>query len=320
VVMSPSPSSGASVEENRNRMSFAAPLYDRIGVGYDGTRRADPGIVARLAALLDVPPEAACLDVACGTGNYTTAVAASAGRWHGVEISPGMLAEARAKPSRVLWVLGDALALPFARGCFARVMCTLALHHFADLGGALTEIARVLHGGRLVIFTSAPSQMRQYWLNEYFPDAMARSMAVMPELERVQALLATAGFTSTRVEPWNVPPDLQDLFLYSGKHRPEMYLSSVFRRGISTFAQHADSAEVTAGCARLRADIETGRIDDVRRAYASTAGDYAFIVTQREGEDRRREVGWEASSQTHGQEPLTRAERDPRFVRKERES
>ncbi len=264
-------------------MSCSGPLYDQIGVGYDGTRRADPGIVARLAALLDVPPDAACLDVACGTGNYTTAVAASAGRWHGVEISPRMLAEARAKPSRVLWVLGDALALPFARGSFARVMCTLAIHHFADLGGALGEIARVLHRGRLVIFTSAPSQMRQYWLNEYFPDAMARSMAVMPELHRVQALLATAGFTSTRVEPWNVPPDLQDLFLYSGKHRPEMYLSAAFRRGISTFAQHADSAEVIAGCARLGADIETGRIDDLRRAYASTAGDYAFVVTEREG-------------------------------------
>jgi SAM-dependent methyltransferase len=263
-------------------MDSGGPLYDQIGVGYDGTRRADPSIVARLAALLDMPPDAACLDVACGTGNYTTAVAAGAGRWHGVEISPRMLAEARAQRSRVLWVLGDALALPFARGAFALVMCTLAIHHFADLGGALAEIARVLRRGRLVIFTSAPSQMRQYWLNEYFPDAMARSMVVMPEFDRVQALLVTAGFTLPRVEPWNVPSDLQDLFLYSGKHRPEMYLSAAFRRGISTFTQHANAAEIAAGCARLSADIKTGRINDVRRAFASTDGDYAFVVTERE--------------------------------------
>jgi len=272
--------SEGAVEETRTRMNPRRPLYNHIGVGYDGTRRADPGIVARLAALLDVPPDGACLDVACGTGNYTTAVAANGGRWHGVEISARMLADARVKPSRVVWVLGDALALPFAGGSFARAMCTLAIHHFADLGRAFAEMARVLRRGRLVIFTSAPSQMRRYWLNHYFPDAMARSMAVMPELDRLQTSLATAGFMSTRIEPWNVPPNLQDLFLYSGKHRPEMYLSAAFRRGISTFSQHADSAEIETGCARLRADIETGRIEEVRRAYASTEGDYAFVVTE----------------------------------------
>jgi SAM-dependent methyltransferase len=237
------------------------------------------GIVARLATLLDVPSDAICLDVACGTGNCTTAMAASRGRWHGVEISLRMLSEAHT--SRVQWVLGDALALPFAAGSFTRVMCTLAIHHFANLGRAFAEIARVLRRGRLVLFTSAPSQMRQYWLNEYFPLAMARSIAVMPELDLVQTLLVTAGFASTRVEPWDVPPNVQDLFLYSGKHQPEMYLSASVRRGISTFEQHADSAEIDAGCTRLRTDIENGRIDDVRRAYISTRGDYASIVTER---------------------------------------
>ena len=94
-------------------------------------------------------------------------------------------------------------------------------------------------------------------------------------------LLGAAGFTSIRIEPWDVPPDLVDLFLYSGKHWPERYLSADFRRAISTFSQHADPAEVDAGCARLRADIASGRIDAVRRAYASPRGDYAFVVADR---------------------------------------
>jgi SAM-dependent methyltransferase len=256
------------------------PPYETIGVGYDGTRRADPGVVARLAGLLAIPAGAACLDVGCGTGNYTTALAARAGRWTGVDVARRMIAQARTKRAGVRWVLGDARALPFARGAFARGMCTLAIHHFPDLGAALGEMTRVLQGGRLVIFTAEPSQMRGYWLNEYFPDAMARSMAVMPQLDHVRALLARTGLTTVCVEPWDVPSDLRDLFLYSGKHRPELYLSPDFRRGISTFTQHADPAEVEAGCARLRADIGTGRFDEVRRAYAHAGGDYAFVVAE----------------------------------------
>lgn len=259
---------------------MTTPIYDTIGVGYDGTRRADPGIVARLAGLLDVSTDEHCLDVGCGTGNYTTAVAARGGHWVGVDASSRMILEARSKAVAVRWVLGDALALPFTSGAFARGMCTLAIHHFPDLGVAFTEMARVLCR-RLVIFTSAPSQMRGYWLNEYFPDAMARSMVVMPELEHVRSLLAQAGFTAIRVEPWDVSPGLQDHFLYSGKHRPELYLSDAFRRGISTFAQHADPDEVETGCARLRADIESGRVDAVRAAYAGGGGDYAFVVADR---------------------------------------
>jgi SAM-dependent methyltransferase len=116
--------------------------YERIGVGYDGTRRADPGLVTRLAGLLDVPPVAACLDVGCGTGNYTTAVAARGGRWVGIDISPRMLIEAGAKAAAVRWVLGDARALPFVAGAFSRAMCTLALHHIVDIAAAFAELAR----------------------------------------------------------------------------------------------------------------------------------------------------------------------------------
>jgi ubiquinone/menaquinone biosynthesis C-methylase UbiE len=77
----------------------AITLYDRIGVGYDGTRRADPGIAARLAALLDLRGGPACLDAACGTGNYTQALALLGGRWTGVDVAPRMIAEARSKAS-----------------------------------------------------------------------------------------------------------------------------------------------------------------------------------------------------------------------------
>ena len=60
-------------------------LYDQIGDGYDTTRRADPAIVRRLAAYLALAPGRRYLDVGCGTGNYTAALAALGGVWHGVD-------------------------------------------------------------------------------------------------------------------------------------------------------------------------------------------------------------------------------------------
>lgn len=78
-------------------------LYDRIGVGYDTTRRADPYLTDRLAELLGVRADATYLDVACGTGNYTTALSGRGGRWFGVDRSGTMLATARTKGARVPW-------------------------------------------------------------------------------------------------------------------------------------------------------------------------------------------------------------------------
>jgi ubiquinone/menaquinone biosynthesis C-methylase UbiE len=50
-------------------------LYDRIGTHYDVTRRADSYILGRLIHHLRVESAGTYLDVACGTGNYSIAVA-----------------------------------------------------------------------------------------------------------------------------------------------------------------------------------------------------------------------------------------------------
>ena len=138
-------------------------------------------------------------------------------------------------------------------------------------------------GARLVLFTALPEQMRGYWLNEYFPIALARSMGQMPTEATLRQALGLAGFEKVAVEPWDVPDDLIDLFLYSGKNRPELYLSERVREGISTFALLAEPDEVAAGLARLGRDIRTGRIDDVRARYAARDGDYAFVIAEQKG-------------------------------------
>ncbi|MGE3267873.1 MAG: class I SAM-dependent methyltransferase [Chloroflexota bacterium] len=256
-------------------------LYDQIGVGYDTTRRADPGIVRQLLELLRVPADGSCLDVACGTGNYTLALAEAGLQMTGLDVSRQMLASARARTGAVRWLLGDAAALPFADGVMQSVACTLALHHFHQPAQAFREIGRVLGDGRLVIFTAGREQMRRYWLNEYFPDALQKATLQMPSVEQTVSQMQAAGFGEIARVPWSVTPELQDFFLYSGKYRPRLYLDPRVRAGISTFANLADPAEIEQGCARLQADLISGRFADVLQAAEHQDGDYLFLVARR---------------------------------------
>ncbi len=50
-------------------------VYDSIGAGYERHRRADPAIVDTLTGALHAPSGGPYLDLACGSGNYTIALA-----------------------------------------------------------------------------------------------------------------------------------------------------------------------------------------------------------------------------------------------------
>ncbi len=56
-------------------------IYDRIGIEYDTTRRTDPVILSRLASLLVLDKSRKYVDIACGTGNYTSELANLGGEW-----------------------------------------------------------------------------------------------------------------------------------------------------------------------------------------------------------------------------------------------
>ena len=114
-----------------------AVKYARIGDGYDGTRRPDPRIAERLLSLLDAAPGAPVLDVACGTGNYTFALAERGLAMVGGDLSRTMLAQARAKHPQLPLVRADSAALPFADDAFTHAFTTLAIHHMADLTAVL---------------------------------------------------------------------------------------------------------------------------------------------------------------------------------------
>jgi SAM-dependent methyltransferase len=257
------------------------PLYDLIGVTYGETRHVDPFIAQALATYVGAKRGGLFLDLACGTGNYTCALEGVGGQWHGIDISDQMLAQAMAKSRSVTWQCADARAIPYSGGSFAGVICTLAIHHFPELDTPFSEVFRVLRTGSFVLFTAFPEQMRNYWLCHYFPEMMARSIERMPSQAVVVCALRSAGFAVQDAVPFHVTNELQDLFLYSGKDRPEIYLNPNVRSNISSFATQCTSLELQNGLRMLRADIQSHRFRDVFHSYSGAAGEYAFVIAEK---------------------------------------
>jgi ubiquinone/menaquinone biosynthesis C-methylase UbiE len=105
--------------------------------------------------ILDGLPAGTALDAACGTGRYASYLASLGHQVIGVDISPEMLAVARAKVPGGEFLEGDLHQLPVPGQHVDLVVCALALTHVADLAPVLAEFARVLRpGGHLVIADS----------------------------------------------------------------------------------------------------------------------------------------------------------------------
>lgn len=134
-----------------------ARLYDLLG------RKMSKGRGTLIEIAAPVPGEE-ILDVGCGTGLVTLAVATQvgSGRVVGIDASPEMIELARAKAHRtrtdVEFHVAAVEALPFPDDSFDLVTSSLMLHHLpVDLKRAgLGEVRRVLKpGGRLVVLDFA---------------------------------------------------------------------------------------------------------------------------------------------------------------------
>src|SRR3954447_20716621 len=117
----------------------------------------DAGAMALLLDAARLGPDDAVLDVACGPGIVTAAVAARARMVVGIDLTPEMLELARRRCSEqgldnTRFDLGDVRALPYEDGAFSRVVCRYALHHVTDPAAVVREMARVCApGGRVVV-------------------------------------------------------------------------------------------------------------------------------------------------------------------------
>jgi len=119
------------------------------------TVHAEGSDLAKTAALLRGAGRV--LDVGCGAGHLSFAVAPGVSEIVASDLSPGMLAAVRDEAQRrglsnLVTHQASAEALPFEDACFDAVCTRFSAHHWADLATGLAEIRRVLKpGGRLVV-------------------------------------------------------------------------------------------------------------------------------------------------------------------------
>jgi ubiquinone/menaquinone biosynthesis C-methylase UbiE len=248
--------------------------FDPLAASYDRLRPAGSGwheLADRALAALGRPRR--LLDVGCGTGRFAVLAAERLGaRVWGVDPSPDMLAQARARGARGIgWRQATAERLPFRDGWFDAAHAHLVLH-LVDLDAALPEIARVLApDGRLAAVTFFPDHFERFYLVPYFPSIVRIDRARFPAPDGLVARLRDVGFADAAAERVSQARELD----------PRDVLDRVRGRYISTL-QLLAADEYADGLERLERDVERGRGPFAGRL------EWAVVTARRAGPPARR--------------------------------
>jgi SAM-dependent methyltransferase len=177
----------------------------------------------RLLEAVDLQPTDLVLDVGCGTGDTTRAVARHApeGGAHGVDLSAAMLARARERAAEegltnATFEQADAQVHRFPEAHFDAVISRFGVMFFADPVAAFANLARATRaGGRLALVTWQ-SLVGNEWVE--LPRAklaLGRELPPIPEDvpgpfgladgDRFRRILADAGWSDVRLDDVRVP-------------------------------------------------------------------------------------------------------------------
>lgn len=230
--------------------------YDDISRIYDVSRAANIETTEKLVGLLHVDCDSVLLDMGCGTGNYTAALQQVAKSVIGIDVSMGMIEQARAKFPALRFICGDVTKLPFDSETFDGAFAIQVLHHVKKKGIFLREAHRVLRKGAYVaIHSCSHRQMRVFWFYHYFPKGLEVDLARIPDSKEIVSLLERAGFSDVGIEIC-----YHDVVV--AHETPEQYLNRDYRDSISTFAQLTEE-DIESGCEKLEEDIASGAVESV---------------------------------------------------------
>jgi SAM-dependent methyltransferase len=172
--------------------------YDRIAPTYNRrfANGDQPGIAAALLALSQELGGGRLLEVACGTGHWLSRLSPVAQTRHGLDLSPGMLAQARERAEHIDLVRGYAGRLPYLSASFDLIYCVNAIHHFDDPAAFVAEARRLLRpGGALAVVGMDPHTSRDAWyVYDYFEGARQTDLARFPSSGTILDWMAAAGF------------------------------------------------------------------------------------------------------------------------------
>ena len=217
------------VSSTEKKQTYVNRLFETIAPRYDFftgfmSYGMDPIWKRRLVDMAALGADESVLDLACGTGDITLAVAGKVGHGNvvGLDISRAMLGIAERKRRRrnslnVWFHRADVLRIPFTDQSFDCVTAGYALRNVPDITAALGEIWRVLKpGGRVLSLDFGHPTNRFYrWLFLRYlavvgsivglilhgdPDTyryIPETLKLYPGQRGVKELMERAGFVET---------------------------------------------------------------------------------------------------------------------------
>jgi ubiquinone/menaquinone biosynthesis C-methylase UbiE len=172
--------------------------------------KVDDQVAARFRAALGGAGQGNLLDVACGPGVVTAALAPGAASVIAFDATEQMLEKAKSRCAKaglfnVDFKCGDAENLPFEDGQFDGVVTRLAVHHFADPQRALNEAFRVLRrGGAAVVVDIVSSEdANESDLQNAIERLRDPSHVRMLSSSELNACMSRAGFQDIERTTWD---------------------------------------------------------------------------------------------------------------------
>ena len=238
------------IMDEQQRKAMLKETFDTVSGGYDGgALRFFPQSAQNIVSLLDLRGDEHVLDVACGTGHASLAVAQMlpSGRVTGVDFSAGMLDQARRKAaaqgiSNIEFLERDMTALGFPADSFDVAVCAFGIFFVDDLETQLAHIASVVKPAGRVMISSFQEEHYFHPLREMMLARLsAHAIAIPPQnWKRVgndsacSALFNRSGLTNTRVESRNV-----GYYLDSADRWWDVIWNAGFRRLVSLLPDDA---------------------------------------------------------------------------------
>lgn len=168
------------------------------------------GTLAALVEMLPAAPDQRWLEVACGPGIISRALAPRVAEVVGVDLTPAMVELARREAAaagvgNARFQVADATALPFPAASFAGAVTRFSLHHIPNPAACVAEMARVVVPGGYVAIAdhlTAADAAEAAW-HQQVERLRDPSHHQCLTADQIRGLAASAGLqlVSAQVEP-----------------------------------------------------------------------------------------------------------------------
>ncbi len=216
--------------DSRAKDKQVQSMFDSIAPAYDFMNRAmtfgfDRLWLRRLVDEVEKSKASDIADLATGTGDVALAIAGRlpSASVTGLDLSEGMLAQARRKPGadRIRFIVGDCLATGLPDNSFDAITVAYGVRNFKDIASGYREMFRILRpGGKLAVLELSVPQspvvkpFYRFYTRCLIPLAgralshdrraysyLPESIAAVPQGKNMTEIMHQAGFEEASARP-----------------------------------------------------------------------------------------------------------------------